>query len=261
MIDEANSVFGHSDCLVRRFTCMGSPCEVLIDSPSESLGQILFNKIHNEAKRIEDKYSRYKTHNIVFEINNANGKKIRIDKETERLLKFADKLYYVSGGLFDITSGVLRKAWKFEGQEFEPDQNLISGLLNKVGWSRVKLQGDRLQMPPGAEIDFGGVVKEYAVDCCVGLARNNLEISVLVNFGGDIAVSGPKRNGQYWNIKIDGSDWEIKLGSGAVATSGDKHHRHQTDDCRTMPQVKIGENDDFAGNMTGRISLWLQSLR
>ena len=61
------------------------------------------------AWRIEDKYSRYRRGNVVDEINTAGGRAVTVDEETAKLLDFAATLHALSDGLFDMTSGVLRR--------------------------------------------------------------------------------------------------------------------------------------------------------
>jgi FAD:protein FMN transferase len=73
--------------------------------------------------------------------------------------------------LFDITSGILRRAWNFKSDVL-PDEAQIQGLLDKIGWHKLRWQPPVLEFPiPGMEIDFGGVVKEYAVDRAAALCR------------------------------------------------------------------------------------------
>jgi len=88
---------------------------------------------------------------------------INVDDETASLLNYAVTCYEQSDGLFDITSGILRRAWKFD-QDKLPEQSLIDGLIDKVGWHKVVWKRPILTFTvPGMEIDLGGVVKEYAV--------------------------------------------------------------------------------------------------
>jgi thiamine biosynthesis lipoprotein len=42
------------------------------------------------------------------------------DAETARLLDYADALFELSEGRFDITSGVLRRVWRFDGSANVP---------------------------------------------------------------------------------------------------------------------------------------------
>ena len=72
---------------------MASPCDVLMEVENESLAQEILNAVANEAWRIEDKFSRYKEDNIIFQINHSNGETVAIDEETSRLLDFANELF------------------------------------------------------------------------------------------------------------------------------------------------------------------------
>ncbi len=76
------------------------------------------------------------------------------------------------------------------------------------------------------EIDFGGIGKEYAVDRCVQIARQKTNESVLVNFGGDLAMTVARKNKAFWSVGrlITGSEEAcglFQLYGGAIATSGD----------------------------------------
>jgi thiamine biosynthesis lipoprotein len=205
------------------FHCMGGLCEVLTETSDVSEAKKIFAAVYGEAKRLEKKYSRYDTTNLVYQINNANGRSVDIDDETFRLLSFADSLYNVSHGLFDITSGVLRKAWTFDGGSQIPDPALLSKLVQNIGWKKVKLDKKSVRIPTGWQLDFGGIGKEYAVDSCCEKARAVSSVPTLVNLGGDIAVTGPKRDKSPWRIDVDQSEEKLSLFNGAVATSGDKN--------------------------------------
>lgn len=134
----------------------------------------------------------------------------------------------MSEGLFDITCGVLRKVWKFDGSDRVPEASAVNAVLQHVGWSKVQWKNRRLQMPAGMEIDLGGIGKEYAVDRCVQIARSLTPESVLANFGGDLATTGERRNQNCWSVGrlVTGKDNAValfKLYRGAIATSGDTH--------------------------------------
>lgn len=207
---------------------MASPCDVLIEVDDEALAHKVLTAIADETWRIEDKFSRYKKDNIIYQINNANTVAIAIDAETERLLDFADTLFELSEGLFDVTSGVLRQVWTFDGSSNLADEKSIKNILKNIGWEKVKRDSGYLMLPAGMEIDLGGIGKEYAVDRCVLVARQLTSQSVLINFGGDLALTCARKNNAYWAIGrlITGSE-EVcsmfQLYQGAIATSGDAH--------------------------------------
>lgn len=210
------------------FPAMGSPCELLLDTDDRSEVQALASIATAEAWRIEDKFSRYISGNIVDRINTAAGTSVEVDPETAGLIDFAGLLYRLSDRRFDITSGALRKAWTFDGSDRLPDRAAVRRILRQVGWHRVDWASPVLTMPSGMQIDFGGIGKEYAVDKVAGLVREQTSSPCLVNFGGDLAITGPPGRQDSWQVgreSLQGSTalpvGLIQLRSGALATSGD----------------------------------------
>lgn len=209
-----------------RFQAMGSPCEVLTEAASVESARDLALQAATEAWRLEDKYSRYASGNIIDRINSAGGLPVEVDQETAQLLDFSVTVYQLSDGAFDITSGVLRRAWRFDGGDGIPDAGTVRDLLASVGWHKCNWQAPVLRLPAGMEIDLGGIGKEYAVDRAILILRDAASTPCLVNFGGDLAVTGPPQRRPAWGIGIEGSDLGaadklIQLRHGAIATSGD----------------------------------------
>ncbi len=207
---------------------MASPCEVLIDGAGRRAASELAQTAAREAWRIECTFSRYRDDNIVHRINNAGGASVEVDTETARLLDFADQCYRLSDGRFDITSGVLRRAWRFDGGRAVPDPGEIAQLLPRVGWDKALWDNPRLVLPAGMEIDFGGIGKEYAVDSAQQLLATHSELPALVNLGGDLAVTRNRRSADAWRAGVEdpargGATGAITLQQGALATSGDTH--------------------------------------
>jgi thiamine biosynthesis lipoprotein len=208
------------------FEAMACPCEILIRTKSASDVKKLAALAVDETRRIERKFSRYRDDNIIHEINNSDGKPVTLDDETAGLLKYAGQCFELSHGLFDITSGILRKVWSFKGNEIEPDLRKIGALLNLVGWGNVKLSDRQISLLPGMEIDFGGFGKEYAVDVVAQQLHDTSGLPIMVNFGGDIRIPDTPHNYEPWRIGIahpefsDKTIGEIHLTSGAVTTSG-----------------------------------------
>ena len=205
---------------------MGSPCEVLLESNDRANAARAGEAVANEAWRIEDKFSRYLDDSVVQRINTAGGETVSVDDETARLLDFATTLYELSDARFDITSGTLREVWTFDGSDRVPDRKAVAAVLERVGWQRVDWNNPHLTLPPGMQIDLGGIGKEYAVDRCVETLRATLDAPGLVNFGGDLAVTGPPRRRDAWRVAVEGDSPEradrlIDLRQGALATSGD----------------------------------------
>jgi thiamine biosynthesis lipoprotein len=218
----------HDSCWVGRFTAMASPCELLVETADRELAAALLHQVRDEALRIEGKFSRYQTDNIVYKINTSNGQSVQVDAETAQLLDFAQTLHELSNGLFDITSGILRAAWTFDGSDRIPGQQDIDPLLRRIGWHLAHWEAQSLTLQPGMQIDFGGIGKEYAVDRAIQLIKARTDIPCLINFGGDLAVTGERHNAQAWRVGIESvsvpgavSNQGVALKHGALATSGD----------------------------------------
>jgi FAD:protein FMN transferase len=225
-------------CWVVTYTAMASPCEILVDCDEASEADHLASLAFHETQRIERKFSRYRDDNIVHAINHSEGTVVAVDEETSRLLWYAGQCFELSEGLFDVTSGVLRRAWSFDGGEAKPDPEQIDDLLQRVGWQRVRFEGEHIRMAPGMEIDLGGIGKEYTADRLAGLLAAETRRGVMVNLGGDIrAVSGSVPRAP-WAIGIedplaDGrAVGQVELKDGGVATSGDARRYCMVDGVR-----------------------------
>ena len=210
------------------FRAMASPCQVITESGDRKEAERIAGIVADEAWRIEKKFSRYRDDNIIHRINTANGAAIDVDDETARMLEFSDQLYQLSDGMFDVTSGILRRAWRFDQSDNIPEQAQIDTLLPIIGWDKVERHEGTLKMMPDMEIDLGGIGKEYAVDRCALLVREISDASALINLGGDIAITRPRRDGEPWTIgrltsKPSAPLGVIKLKQGALATSGEEH--------------------------------------
>lgn len=208
---------------------MRIPCDIQLFARDEAKARHAADAAIADVQRLEALYSRYKADSFLSEINRvaAIGGSIGVDDETACLLDYAVTCYEQSDGMFDITTGILRRAWKFDQGKL-PEQSLIDGLLDMVGWHKVIWKRPVLTFSvPGMEIDFGGVVKEYAVDraasLCYGLGIRH----GMVNLGGDIKVIGPRDDGSPWRIGIrhprskDALLGTLLLYKGALASSGD----------------------------------------
>lgn len=216
------------DYWLARFFAMGSPCELLVDTTERTRVALLAEIAYGEAKRIEQKFSRYRDDNIVHWIHHHHGAPVEVDDETAKLLDYADLCFRLSEGKFDITSGVLRRVWKFDGSDRVPSQPDIAALLPHIGWNKVTWSKPYLSLPAGMEIDFGGIGKEYAVDKTAQLLAARSSTSMVINFGGDLFVTGRRANGEPWRIGIDDPGAtgqqalaQLQLTRGGVATSGD----------------------------------------
>lgn len=214
------------------FTSMGSPCEIRIMTTDPQHGVSVLKMAVKEVQRLNDKYSRYKPDSMISQINRSagNGEFNILDEETNAIINYADVCYHQSDELFDITSGVLRKAWDFKNIHTHtdlPPQSLIDDLLTLVGWHKVLWKDNLFALPEkNMEIDFGGIVKEYSADAVATLCLKEGISSGVVDLGGDIRIIGPYPENDTWNVHIQDPHQsnkycaDLNILSGGVATSG-----------------------------------------
>lgn len=216
------------ELLAAQFRAMASPCELLLPATDRFEAMTLGRIVAEEAWRVERKFSRYRDDSIVSWIHRNPGTEITVDEETAGLIDFARQCYELSDGLFDITSGLFRRAWTFDGSDRVPEPDVVGRLLSHVGFDRIRWRRPRLTLPAGMEIDFGGIGKEYAVDRAFEKISAHRSLPFLINFGGDLRANRPTARGP-WQIGIERPDTDrqagrvLELERGALATSGDSH--------------------------------------
>jgi FAD:protein FMN transferase len=227
VLDEGLIVEARGENLLAvKFTAMASPCEVLLPAMNERAALAIGATAAREAWRIEKKYSRYRDDSITARIHEHRGSAMEVDAETASLIDFASQCYDLSDGLFDITSGVLRRAWRFDGSDRIPDAAIIEELLPLVGFEKLQWRSPCLWLPAGMELDFGGIGKEYAVDRAYELLAARDRTPFLINFGGDLRANRPPSRAP-WQVGIERPDSDreatmlLDLEHGALATSGD----------------------------------------
>ena len=212
-----------------QFQAMSSVCDIRLDGEDEAVLAKAAQQAIDEVRRIESTYSRYRADSIVSRINAAagSGVAVEVDAETASLLDFAGQLHALSDGLFDITSGVLRRVWDFKTGQL-PDPHRLRELLPLLGWHQVERRERHVHLArAGMELDFGGFGKEYAADRAMTVLAGAGQRHGFVNLGGDIRVLGPRADGSAWRFGIqhprreDATIASVDMVEGALASSGD----------------------------------------
>src|SRR4051812_27845024 len=100
------------------FRAMAAENELQLHADDKATGERAARSAIDEVLRIEAKYSRYRPESLLSRINAGAGRQaVEIDDETRGLLVFAAACGRESGGLFDTPSGVLRRVWRFPGED------------------------------------------------------------------------------------------------------------------------------------------------
>ncbi len=216
---------------VHNFHAMGSPCCLQFYAATPDQAQRVATEVQQRIQQLEQRYSRYLPNSIISLVNSRAGTGCNTapDPETFALLRYAEQCYTESEGLFDVTSGVLRQIWHFNQLDTTlPTQETINALLPLIGWEKVQWSAERLYLPvAGMELDFGGIVKEYAADLAANVCLSLGITSGVVELGGDLRIIGAMPDGRGWPVAIrdprqpERTVAQLELTTGALASSGD----------------------------------------
>lgn len=195
-------------------TVCGDNCEALAANACAMINQL------------SAKWSVTDENSEIYRANNRESSHTEISDETVQLIEYALQIGEQTGGAFDITLYPVLCEWGFTTGEYKiPDEQRLLQLLEKTGSDKVALDGGRLMLTDGAQIDLGGIAKGYTGDIlCAYLKENGIE-SALLSLGGNIHAVGAKSDGSAWRVGIKNPDGGeniavLQLCDKAAVTSG-----------------------------------------
>lgn len=182
-----------------------------------------------ELKRLEKQLSFTDQLSEVSRINRHAGEETEASEETAGLIAKSVEISAGTGGGFDITVGLLSRAWGFSSDERRvPQREEIAELLPFVGYDQIEISGSRVRIPDGAQIDLGGIAKGYAGDRLCEVLREKGVESAILSLGGNVMTLGDKPATGSWSVEIADPEaasqtigvLSVPAGK-AVVTSGD----------------------------------------
>lgn len=219
----------------RTFPAMGTTVR-LIAPASDDPGRITraAARVQRVFAREEQRFSRFRADSELSRVNADSGTWARISKPfaalTHRALRAADE----TDGLFDPTvlpalraAGYDRDFAGIVDRELADIRRDVKALMIKNAtacgaWRDIEIDGDRIRLPEGAELDFGGIAKGWTVDAAMRVV-SDLGWAI-VDAGGDLRISGhPPVDG----LEVGVEDPEepgteilrLRLPQGALATT------------------------------------------
>jgi len=187
----------------------------------------IVDKAYKVVEELEEKFSVSKPKSIVSIL--SKEKKAPVDEEIYYILESARQFYKISSKKFDITIGSLVRCWGFYNEGYRlPTAIEILSAKRKVGFNNLTYDRNFIKAKGEVFLDFGGILKGYAVEKVVKTLKNEGIETGIVNAGGNIKVFGKKPDGTPWRIGIrhprkNGEIYKvIELNpQEAIATSGD----------------------------------------
>lgn len=206
---------------IYRFESFTTHCELHIDAENKLFADYAAHLIQTETKRLEQKYSFFSNTSQLYKTNHRDTNRVTIDDEFSSLIQLALFYYEKTLGAFDVT---------------------LNGTIGLEENTLIFSNND-------AKIDFGGLVKEYAVDSAIAILKECTITSALVNFGGDLAVIGTYE-GKPWKIGIeDPKDITktiaaVEMDNNSLCSSGHTK-RYKKIDNKKVSHIVIKEENDF----------------
>ena len=150
---------------------------------------------------------------------------VSLSEPVRELLEKALELCRETGGALDVTVYPAVRAWGFTTGEYRvPEEAELSALVERVDYGRVSLDGDRLALPEGVELDLGSVGKGWTGDRLTALFREAGVSSAIMELGGNVQALGTKPDGSPWRVAVQapggGYAGVLEIMDKAVVTSG-----------------------------------------
>jgi len=192
-----------------------------------------FEEVFHEADRLDGLMTVWRDTSDIQRLNAAAGEQpVPVSPEVREVLHIAHQVSEWTGGTFDITFAALSGLWKFDQDQDNsiPTLEEIRARLPLIDYRSVEVddaRGMAFLKRKGMRVNLGGIGKGYAVDRAVAILRGHGVHDFMIQFGGDMFVSG-QRGDRPWRIGIrdprgpaDKSFAAIDLSNGTFSTSGD----------------------------------------
>ncbi len=232
----------NSRAVKNKFQAMGTDVsvEIVLDEPAEAgkAGRAIkeTKKIFEENEKI---FSRFRKDSELSKINKSLGKEIEMSGKMFEVLALCLKFNEISGGYFDprIIENLEHIGYdkNFGSNNFNIPESKKAEIEELKGSLKddLILNSERRTILAKRRIDTTGIVKGYTVDEVARYlsgrgfsAKGGLASgwqNFIVDAGGDMFARGLNKNGENWQIAVEGldsNDIKLTLHNEGAATSG-----------------------------------------
>lgn len=206
------------------FRAMGTTISVLLPIHQATEGIQIVRSLFTAW---EEALSRFLPESELSQLNQQTGLSIAVSDLLYHVLTTALKAARSTQGVYDPTllNQIEQIGYDRTFDALSPNMAESNFPIEPGGgWHNIKVDHDqqRVTLPLGTRLDFGGIAKGMAVDAALAALRQHGISSALINAGGDLALLGRLPDAELWPIAIPGRRhfWTIPLSPCAVATSG-----------------------------------------
>lgn len=157
---------------------------------------------------------------------NRNGT-AELSDETLTLLRRCLALERQTGRAFCVGMYPVVCLWGFPTGAYRvPTEAEIQAALAKTDLRALQIEGNRVTLPEGAQLDFGAAAKGYAGQKCAQLLSARGDCAAILSLGGNVQTVGTKSDGSKWQVAVQdpfGEGYAAQLaveGTKSIVTSG-----------------------------------------
>lgn len=164
----------------------------------------VLNEVFALCTHYDKLFSTTESSSDIYKINHAEGKPVKVSRDTIDVVE--DGLAYSkeSGGLFDITIGALTTLWNIEGKNPKvPPADQIKAAMKTIDYRNIVINGDTVTLKnKDARIDLGGVAKGFIADKLKAFLLSKGVHRAIINLGGNVEVLGSKTKDTPWIVGV-----------------------------------------------------------
>ena len=177
--------------------------------------------------RLNERFTRFTLSSELSTVNSAAGSWTPVSREFREMTTLALEAAERTEGLFDptILPALLAAGYDRDFDELIAGARLALNPPEPCGrWRDVRLEGDRILLPAGVSLDFGGIAKGRAADLAAEAAATHLPWA-LVDAGGDLRLAGDGLPAEGLDIAVEDPHdparelLRLRVVGGALATS------------------------------------------
>lgn len=209
----------------RELTAMDTFMTLTVYGQSHAAGEALLEEAAGEIRSLEGLLSVTDPGSEIYRANHSGGEAVSLSDPVRELLEDSLALCEETGGALDVTVYPVVRAWGFTTGDYRvPEEGELSALTDRIDYTQVSLDGSRLTLPDGMELDLGAVAKGWTGDRLMSLFREAGVTSAIVELGGNVQALGAKPDGSPWRVAVQspegGYAGVLEIMDKAVVTSG-----------------------------------------
>ena len=204
-----------------RGTALGADARIILGGADPDAARATMTDALAEIERLEAIFSLYRPTSALVRLN-AAGRLDPAPLELCDLIARSLRFARLTAGAFDIT---VQPLWELYARHFAahpldragPPAAAIAAAKARVGYRRIQVDGDSLQLEPGTRLTLNGIAQGYVTDRVAALFQARGWRNVLIDLGEFRALGGASAACP-WRLELPGGG-RFDLSDGAVANS------------------------------------------